>query len=210
MENNSEKKYYYFYKHQNKINNKVYIGQTYQNPPEKRWKNGKGYKPCVLFNSAIEKYGWENFSHEILLEGWYSIQEANEIEYQLILKYDSKNPKKGYNINDGGGRSISQNAIKGALKWMEEHPSFGQARAKDMLKWQQEHPEEAYAFRLQNVAKATEARKKPVRCIETGEVFESAAAASRATPKTSQSKICMVCRGQRNICGGYHWEYVNK
>lgn len=64
-----------------------------------------------------------------------------------------------------------------------------------MLKWQKEHPEEMLAIRRINVEKATQARKRKVQCIETGEIFESASEAARKTPKTTQSKICMVCRG---------------
>ena len=40
------------YMHKNKINNKIYIGQTIQKP-EQRWKNGKAYKPCSYFYAAI-------------------------------------------------------------------------------------------------------------------------------------------------------------
>ena len=48
------------YLHRNKINNKVYIGQTIQ-PVENRWKNGNGYKTCSYFYNAIQKYGWGKF-----------------------------------------------------------------------------------------------------------------------------------------------------
>lgn len=36
-------KEYCIYIHINKINNKVYIGQTSQFPPSKRWLGGEGY-----------------------------------------------------------------------------------------------------------------------------------------------------------------------
>lgn len=93
---------------------------------------------------------------------------------------------------------------------MKEHPEFGLARAQDMLKWQKEHPEEMLAIRRINARKATEAHKKAVQCIETGVIYESAAEAARANPKTSQSKICMVCKGKRNTCGGLHWQYYDE
>ena len=35
---------YFVYKHENKINDKCYIGITCQSKPEKRWQNGLGYK----------------------------------------------------------------------------------------------------------------------------------------------------------------------
>ena len=60
-------KSYIVYKHTNLINNKIYIGITkYGNHPKKRWKNGLGYEYNEKFFSDIIKYGWNNFSHEIL------------------------------------------------------------------------------------------------------------------------------------------------
>ena len=200
---------YTIYLHRNKINNKIYVGQTIQTP-EKRWKNGNGYKSCTLFYKAIQKYGWNNFEHIILEQKEMTPQEANEKENYYIKKYDSKNIEKGYNINDGGYQTLSPKAKPAAIKWMQEHPEFGLARAKDMLKWQKEHPEEILKMRRENVKKATEARKKSVQCVETGIIYESASEAARLVPKTSQSKICMVCRGQRKTCGGYHWKYVEE
>lgn len=99
----SSNKTYIIYMHKNKINNKVYIGQT-STSVEKRWQKGKGYKSCFLFNRAIEKYGWENFEHTILYEGLTS-EQANEKEIELITKYKSNNPNYGYNIQNGGTKS---------------------------------------------------------------------------------------------------------
>ena len=55
------------YVYTNKVNGKKYVGQTCQ-PIEYRANNGRGYKRCVYFYRAIEKYGWDNFSCNILLE----------------------------------------------------------------------------------------------------------------------------------------------
>lgn len=195
------------YMHKNIINNKVYIGQTIQKP-EDRWKNGMGYKNCTKFYNAIQKYGWDNFEHIILEQREMSQEEANEREKYYISFYDSRNNEKGYNITEGGHETISEKALPAALEWMKNHPEFGQARAQEMLKWQREHPEEALKMRQENQKKMVKARSIPVQCIETGIIYPSASEAARQVPKTSQSKICMVCRGQRNTCGGYHWRYV--
>ena len=49
---------YIIYMHKNKINNMVYIGQTCQNPPSRRWgANGGGYINSDKFYKAIQKYG---------------------------------------------------------------------------------------------------------------------------------------------------------
>ena len=45
---------------------------------------------------------------------------------------------------------------------------------------------------------------KPVRCVETGEIFSSQQAAERATGLSSLHK---VFSGNRKTCGGCHWEH---
>lgn len=97
----NDEKIYCVYKHTSP-NNKVYIGYTSQKPPEKRWKNGCGYKRNhPYFWNAICKYGWENFTHEIVFDG-LNKQEACEKERELIAFYDSTHPDKGYNMTKGG------------------------------------------------------------------------------------------------------------
>jgi hypothetical protein len=90
------------YKHQNKINNKVYVGITSQNP-SMRWKNGWGYYDHnKYFFDDIKKFGWnDGFSHEILFDSLI-LKEAKDIEVDLIKKFDSTNPKFGYNNHPGG------------------------------------------------------------------------------------------------------------
>lgn len=202
---------YTIYLHKNKINNKVYIGQTIQDNLNDRWKNGLGYKTCTYFYNAIQKYGWDNFEHLILEQSQnWTKEELDQKEQYYINLYQANNPDFGYNMTAGGQNSISPNALPKTLEWMCQHPEFGKARAQNMLQWQKEHPEEILAMRRINAEKATNARKKKIQCVETGEIFESASDAARKIPKTSQSKICMVCRGQRNTCGGYHWKYIEE
>lgn len=102
---------YFLYKHTNLINNKVYIGITKQKP-NRRWHNGAGYKNNKYFYNAIQKYGWENFKHEILFEN-LNFEEANKKEVELIKKYDSTNREKGYNIHTGGDARKGQDMPKG-------------------------------------------------------------------------------------------------
>ena len=91
---------YSVYKHTNKINGKVYIGIT-RNQPEVRWgRNGSGYN-FQLFGKAIKKYGWENFDHEVLYEN-LSHEDANAKEIELIKKYKATDNKYGYNVALGG------------------------------------------------------------------------------------------------------------
>lgn len=90
------------------INNKKYIGRSCN--VKKRFglkgqgylrkkKNGDYFQPA--FAHAILKYGWENFTHKILLEN-LTLLEANKKEKEFIKEYETQNPKKGYNIQSGG------------------------------------------------------------------------------------------------------------
>lgn len=121
---------YVVYMHKNKINGKLYIGQTSQ-PPLKRWDNGRGYETCSKFYNAILKYGWDNFEH-IIIKTNLTKDEADELEESLIELYQTRIDDFGYNIK-AGGKNKSQSeetkrkigeANKIALKgshWSEEH-----------------------------------------------------------------------------------------
>ena len=50
---------------------------------------------------------------------------------------------------------------------------------------------------------------RPVRCVETGEVFESIAAAAERIGMY-QSSVSKAVRGKTETAGGYHWEYEPK
>ena len=90
------------YMHTNLINGKRYVGITSKKPPEKRWrKDGSGYKKQSLFWNAIQKYGWENFKHEIILRD-EPLDFAKKVERCLIKHYKTRNKKYGYNLTDGG------------------------------------------------------------------------------------------------------------
>lgn len=91
---------YVIYIHRNKINNKIYVGQTGQQVNQ-RWRNGKGYVNNPLFYRAIEKYGWDNFDHDIIFTG-LDKEQANRLEVEMISLFDSNNPDRGYNLTEGG------------------------------------------------------------------------------------------------------------
>lgn len=105
-----EERKYIVYIHKNKINGKVYVGITHYTNPEKRWRGGREYKRNVLFNKAIQKYGWDNFEHLILFKNLPQ-EAACKIEVLLIKRYRVKN--SCYNIADGGqGASAMNDVIK--------------------------------------------------------------------------------------------------
>lgn len=85
---------------------KRYIGITCQRPVRRWGSNGYGYIDNIYFWRAIQKYGWDNFQHEILFDG-LTKDEAEQKEIELIAFYNSTDPNKGYNITSGGGYSFN-------------------------------------------------------------------------------------------------------
>ena len=81
-------------------NGKSYIGITSQYPYWRRWRAGSGYLSQPKMYNAIKKYGWENIHHEVLAKE-LSLSEANRVEQEMVVKFDSV--KNGYNISSGGG-----------------------------------------------------------------------------------------------------------
>lgn len=106
------------YKIINCVNNKVYVGQTWQTIND-RWNSGLGYASCIYLNNAIKKYGKDKFKYIILTV--CSMQEtADYWEDYFIKQYRSTNTKFGYNIRNGGSRGKhteeSKNKISRAHK----------------------------------------------------------------------------------------------
>lgn len=124
------------YCHENKINGKKYFGITKQEP-ERRWRNGNGYSDNRYFSFSIEKYGWDNFNHIVILEG-LSKEEVFEIEKYLIKKYDTMNDNNGYNLSEGGefnklskaSRIKLSNSLKGKIPHNKGIPNSEETRRK--------------------------------------------------------------------------------
>jgi group I intron endonuclease len=97
----------------NKINNKIYIGQTW-NSFKDRYENGHGYRGNEHLYSAIKKYGKDNFVYEVLT--FCGTQEtADYWEIEFIKKYNSIDRVVGYNLRDGGnsgGKLSKETRIK--------------------------------------------------------------------------------------------------
>lgn len=82
-------------------NNKLYFGITHNKLAKERWRYGRGYESQTLMNRAIQKYGWNNIQHIVLMKG-LSKEVACECEKYSIAKYGTQNPLKGYNVYAGG------------------------------------------------------------------------------------------------------------
>lgn len=109
---------YYIYKAKNKINNKVYIGQTvdFKRRKSEHESSKNGIHARCVFHRAIQKYGKENFEWEII-ETCETLDQALYLESRYIHQYNSctfMDNCNGYNIlyTQEGKKSFVHNSQK--------------------------------------------------------------------------------------------------
>lgn len=122
-------------------NDKLYIGISSKDDARKRWgTNGKGYENQKIVNRAIQKYGWDNILHIVLIEN-VSMEVAEECEKYLISKYNTQSKECGYNLCAGGRTNLgyhhTEEYKKNLSKWMKgrykgkNNPSYGVPKTSD-------------------------------------------------------------------------------
>lgn len=227
---------------------KVYIGIT-STSVKKRWGHGCNYRGMHFYN-AIEKYGWDNFKHDVLFEG-LSEEDAKTKEIELIALYDSINPDKGYNVSEGGDvrhhteetrKKMSQSrkgkphhkqwvenlskAQKGVAilayspsgEFIREHGSImdcarfwglSEGTVRDCCNGKIRSARGIrFIYKDESRRKEFVSKRRKVKCVETGEIFDNCHQAGIITGICS-SNIHNVLIGQRKTTGGYHWVYVD-
>lgn len=108
----------------NKINGKIYIGQTKKKDRwyYHVWEANNGRKSNMILHKAIRKYGAQNFTYQILVSG-ISKNRIDEYESIFIKSFESTNSSIGYNYLAWGS------AYNGEMKG-EKHPHFGKKNEK--------------------------------------------------------------------------------
>lgn len=203
---------YIIYKHTNLTNGKVYVGQT-KHSPEKRWgRNGKYYLyRDTAFSRAIVKYGWNNFSHEVLATG-LTKDEANEMEINLIRKY--KELRMSYNMTIGGegkvGIPFPEHLKKEVSKRFKGKPFTKEHRQRisDSLKGK---PKSEIA--KQHMRGRVPVNKRPILQFSAdGEFMKEYSSIQEAAIQNNiiATHISRCARGKRKKTGGYIWKYKDK
>lgn len=105
--------------------NKYYVGVTSKEPKIRWGNNGNGYQ-TQYFSRAIQKYGWDNFQHEIIAEN-LTEDEAKNFEKVLINKLRSNERDFGYNITEGGD-GVCGFGLQGEL-----NPMYGKKHSEETL-----------------------------------------------------------------------------
>lgn len=209
MVKNNEKTYK-VYKHtlptliSGKENDMVYIGITCKKNVKQRWLNGRGYDGNLYFANAINKYGWDNFQHEILFEE-LTKEEAEQKEIELIACYESTNPLKGYN-HSLGGNSFGKHSDK--TKQLISQKNKGKKRSEEFKK----RLSEAHLGKLKSeefCQNLSDIKSVAVMCIETRKIYKSATLAGKELG-IDNSTISKCCRGENKEAGGLHWMFADE
>lgn len=175
---------------------KSYIGKT-RNNPQRRWgSDGKGYY-CVnkegkdsKFWSAIKKYGWNNFNHEIVEEVHSeTVEELESLLSQREIYYIDLHGsyRNGYNSTIGG------EGIVGVYR--EYTPEFSLKRRKYMKGTTMLPRTSDYKENMKKVKQGTglggdNSNAKQVLCLNTMECFDSCKEAGEWCGCTTISKAC--------------------
>lgn len=150
---------YYIYVIQNKLDLRVYIGQTVN--PRRRWCDHKWLaknKPEQYIHRAMIKYGIENFVFQIIdrTEDGYKI---DDIETDWINWFKSRDKNFGYNIAPGGDSPWNRGLPT------EQQPMYG----KKQSEYQKQRMSEIHTGVKRGPH--TEEWKKNMSDIMTGRIF---------------------------------------
>lgn len=95
----------FIYKYENRVNHKVYIGQTVDLVSRQYSHKCKAQTVKNKFYNAVRKYGWDNFNFSVIAQvEAETLEEVTKLldcmEEKYIEEYDSF--KNGYNSTTGG------------------------------------------------------------------------------------------------------------
>lgn len=192
----------YIYKITNTINGQSYIGQTLKTI-EERWRGHLSPSSnCVYLKNAIDKYGKDVFVIDILhaIESDNKddlIKMANTLEMKEIEERCTLAPN-GYNITRGGKNGYRKSAPRRSWNLSEETKA---KIAKANIGIKRPH--------FREMARNPKFKYVPVKCLETGEMWESVQACAvhfNVKPK----QISRILTGKRKtLKRKYTLVYVN-
>lgn len=194
-------------------NKKAYIGITKYSIDVRSGLKGQRYKKSAkFFYSAIQKYGWSNIEHKVLIHGLTKEQACNW-EIKLIKFYKTSDKRFGYNIHSGGTNNIpytKQPKPKTNFKG-ENNPMYGRKHSaltkekigeKSKQRWKElKHPmkgkhwDDATKERIRQGNMLHSPKRKQVLCVETNTLYTSAREAARQL-NIDNTIISRCCRNK--------------
>lgn len=191
-----------------------YVGQTTRSLRERAGHNGKRYKGCDLFYKAIQKYGFSNFTVEILAE--VPKNQLDQAEKKYIQLFNTLAPN-GYN----GGQNKKRKKV---YQYSSLDGSFIKEweNVSEVAKAFNTIPQgclgnKAYGFcwsyeklnKFPIHEKIVDNSEKTIKQFSLNGIlintFSSLAEAARAV-NGERSAIRRCCRNELKSAYGYHWE----
>ena len=215
--NNIKESIYKVYIHINKINNKKYVGITNQNV-HRRWRKGKGYSNNKHFTNAINKYGWDNFEHNVLFE-CSNKENAEQLEIYIIKNMNLTNQKYGYNIQNGGG-SIGKFSEETKLKMSLHHANYFGENNPNYGKHLNQEAKINISKAHKGIKQKQGTKDKRANALKKGilqfdkdmnfiKAWDSTKNASIALNIPSPN-ITLNLKMERKSAGGYIWKYIKQ
>lgn len=191
--------------------NKIYIGITSKTLNERAKYNGCGYERCTAFWRAIEKYGWENFTCEILAQE-LTEEEAKRLERYYIKLYNSNNSENGYNISSGGDGYIFYDPDKIVELWESGYGITEITKQLGCCNTIVQNALNAKGIDGKERIKRSAGKYHQKRVYQFDKQgnflneYESVSEAERQT-NVHHGNIVRVCKGERKSAGGFKWSY---
>lgn len=211
---------------ENKINHKLYVGQTTYllkkrvNVHFAMAKKFKEQNKNSKFHNALNKYGREGF-HIYIIDKSDTIEELNHKEYQWIKLLKTIN--NGYNSKEGGKNAKHSKESCEKMSMSRKGIKFTDKAKENMsksFKKRYDNPEyaEKCKKRLTEYNEKVRNREimpsgaKQVICLTTNEIFDSIASASKKY-KITPSAITANCTGKTYECQklkfAFYSDYLN-
>jgi group I intron endonuclease len=168
------------YKITNKLNGKIYIGQTVQ-PLADRWSDhsrpSRGMHPNrSAIGSAIRKYGKENFTIE-QIDSAETLEMLNVMEITYIKALNSLAPN-GYNMELGGESKLCHEETKEKISATLKGRKIANRWTGGNRSPRTDAQRSALSAKIKG--RPNVALHKQVECIETGVIYESVNACAAA------------------------------
>lgn len=214
----------------NKVNKKVYIGQSYN--IKHRIARHKRDAQNIHLKNAIEKYGLSNFDFIILrnvgTESGITKTLLDCLESFYINKYNSTDRAYGYNLKGGGANGrMSEEVIERVSKKLKGRKISNETREKISMSLSGRN---CYMYGIQKTKEIRDKisiskrgknsqlfgkfgkdhhSSKKIVCVETGKVYYGSAEVERILG-INQGNVSMCCVGRRKTAGGFSWEFVRE
>lgn len=223
------------YKITNLANGKIYIGRTKHSINERLRQHVKDRRAKTAIGSAILKYGIQNFTIE-QIDTASNIEEAMQKEKMWIKNFDSRNREIGYNILEGGNdfKNVAKELVKIRNYYIkcdqtgetfESYVNAAQAFgvSADVISesvrdgivvrgaytWSKIPKQENRLTGALNIKKETRfAGRRRIKCVETGEIFESAECLSKRL-NVSYTWIRRIIKNTKKY-DGFSYEFIDK